>query len=88
MKHPSFDEVYPLIRDEFAEANWDPATGKDPAVMREDLTRHFEENKHRPYPVVFAEAFAYVLENGNIVLSGTGAELAASEQVQKAYLGG
>ncbi len=31
---------------------------------------------------------AYVLENGNVVLSGTGAELAASEQVQKAYLGG
>ena len=31
---------------------------------------------------------AYVLENGNIVLSGTGAELAASEQVKKAYLGG
>ncbi len=31
---------------------------------------------------------AYVLENGSIVLSGTGAELAASETVQKAYLGG
>ena len=31
---------------------------------------------------------AYVLENGSIVLSGTGAELAASEQVKKAYLGG
>ena len=31
---------------------------------------------------------AYVLENGSIVLSGTGVELAASEQVQKAYLGG
>ncbi len=31
---------------------------------------------------------AYVLENGNIVLTGTGAELAASEMVQKAYLGG
>ena len=31
---------------------------------------------------------AYVMENGEIVLSGTGAELAASEQVQKAYLGG
>ena len=31
---------------------------------------------------------AYVLENGSIVLSGTGKELAASEQVQKAYLGG
>ncbi len=31
---------------------------------------------------------AYVLENGKIVLSGTGAELAASEEVKKAYLGG
>ena len=31
---------------------------------------------------------AYVMENGEIVLSGTGAELASSEQVQKAYLGG
>ncbi len=31
---------------------------------------------------------AYVLENGQIVLSGTGEELAASEMVRKAYLGG
>lgn len=31
---------------------------------------------------------AYVLELGQIVLSGTGAELAASEEVKKAYLGG
>ena len=31
---------------------------------------------------------AYVMENGKIVLSGTGAELASSEKVQKAYLGG
>ena len=31
---------------------------------------------------------AYVLENGKIVLSGTGAELAASEMVKEAYLGG
>ena len=31
---------------------------------------------------------AYVMENGSIVLSGTGAELAASEMVKKAYLGG
>ncbi len=31
---------------------------------------------------------AYVLENGKIVLTGTGEELAASEMVQKAYLGG
>ena len=31
---------------------------------------------------------AYVLENGRIVLSGTGAELLASEEIKKAYLGG
>ena len=31
---------------------------------------------------------AYVLETGTITLSGTGAELAASDQVRKAYLGG
>ncbi len=31
---------------------------------------------------------AYVLELGSIALSGTGAELAASDEVKKAYLGG
>ena len=31
---------------------------------------------------------AYVLENGEIVLTGTGSELATSEMVKKAYLGG
>ncbi|MGI6028935.1 MAG: ABC transporter ATP-binding protein [Candidatus Heteroscillospira sp.] len=31
---------------------------------------------------------AYVLETGKITLSGTGAELMASDQVRKAYLGG
>ena len=31
---------------------------------------------------------AYVLENGKIVLSGTGSELANSPEVKKAYLGG
>ena len=31
---------------------------------------------------------AYVMETGKIVMSGTGQELAASEEIQKAYLGG
>ena len=31
---------------------------------------------------------AYVLETGNLTLSGTGAELASSDAVKKAYLGG
>jgi branched-chain amino acid transport system ATP-binding protein len=30
---------------------------------------------------------AYVLENGRIVLSGTGAELLADDRVRQAYLG-
>lgn len=30
----------------------------------------------------------YVLETGSVVLSGTGQELLASDEVQKAYLGG
>ena len=31
---------------------------------------------------------AYVLESGKVVLSGTGAELAESDEIKKAYLGG
>ena len=31
---------------------------------------------------------AYVLETGKITLSGTGKELAESDEVRKAYLGG
>jgi len=31
---------------------------------------------------------AYVLETGKVTLSGTGAELAQSDEVRKAYLGG
>mgnify|MGYP002511355319 FL=1 len=31
---------------------------------------------------------AYVLENGKIVLSGTGEELLSSEDIKRAYLGG
>ena len=31
---------------------------------------------------------AYVLESGRITVSGTGKELAASDRIKKAYLGG
>ena len=31
---------------------------------------------------------AYVLETGRIAMSGTGAELASSDDIRKAYLGG
>ena len=32
--------------------------------------------------------YAYVMQNGETVLEGTGQELLADEQVKKAYLGG
>ena len=32
--------------------------------------------------------YAYVMQNGETILQGTGAELLADEQVKKAYLGG
>ena len=31
---------------------------------------------------------SYVLESGRVTLTGTGAELAASDDIRKAYLGG
>lgn len=31
---------------------------------------------------------AYVMETGRIVLSGTAAELSASDEIKRAYLGG
>ncbi len=43
-----------------------------------------EQNAHKALEVAHR---AYVLETGVIVQSGTGQELLASEEVQKAYLG-
>jgi len=44
-----------------------------------------EQNAHQALSIAHQ---AYVLETGKIVLSGTAAEVAASEEVKKAYLGG
>ena len=44
-----------------------------------------EQNAHMALSIAH---HAYVLETGRITLSGTAAELAASEDVRKAYLGG
>ena len=37
--------------------------------------------------VVYLADLAYVLETGNITMSGTGAELLANDKVKEAYLG-
>ena len=44
-----------------------------------------EQNAHMALSIAHR---AYVLETGKIVLSGTASELASSEEVRKAYLGG
>jgi len=44
-----------------------------------------EQNAHMALSVA---DYGYVMETGTIVLSGTAAELASSEEVKKAYLGG
>ncbi|HWR41146.1 MAG TPA: ABC transporter ATP-binding protein [Patescibacteria group bacterium] len=44
-----------------------------------------EQNAHMALSIAHN---AYVLETGRIILSGSAAELAASEEVRKAYLGG
>ncbi|MDA8210484.1 MAG: ABC transporter ATP-binding protein, partial [Clostridia bacterium] len=44
-----------------------------------------EQNAHMALSVAHK---AYVMETGKIVLSGDAKELAASEEIRKAYLGG
>jgi branched-chain amino acid transport system ATP-binding protein len=43
-----------------------------------------EQNAHKALQLAHR---AYVLETGNVVMTGTGKELLASPEVRKAYLG-
>ena len=75
----------------------EPSMGLAPQFIRQILSIISEINKQGT-TVLLVEQNAgnalaisdrtYVLETGQIVLSGTGAELASSEEVRKAYLGG
>ena len=66
-----------------------PVTGRDCEMLRDEGLEEsillVEQNARKALQIADR---AYVLETGRIVLSGTGAELMASDQVQKAYLGG
>ena len=85
MSHPK-----PLMLDE-------PSMGLAPILVEQifDIIREFhaagttillvEQNAGKALAIADR---AYVLEQGRITLSGTGAELAASDAVKKAYLGG
>ena len=75
----------------------EPSMGLSPLLVDEVFTIIKDLNKEGK-TVLFVEQKAgkslaisdraYVLENGKIVLSGTGEELLQSEEVKKAYLGG
>lgn len=75
----------------------EPSMGLSPLLVKE-IFRIIEDINKQGTTVLLVEQNAkmalaiadraYVLETGKIILEGTGAELAASEQVRKAYLGG
>lgn len=75
----------------------EPSMGLSPLLVKE-IFRIIEDINKQGTTVLLVEQNAkmalaiadraYVLETGKITLEGTGAELAASEKVRKAYLGG
>lgn len=75
----------------------EPSMGLAPLLVREIFEIIKEINKQGTTILLVEQnarmalsiaSRAYVLENGRIVLSGTGKELSQSEEIQKAYLGG
>ena len=74
----------------------EPSLGLAPLVVREifDIIRTVNQqgitvllNEQNANMALKVADYAYVLETGNLTLSGTGAELLANEQVKAAYLG-
>ena len=75
----------------------EPSMGLSPLLVDQvfEIIKHFhetgttillvEQNANKSLAI---SDRAYVLENGKIVLTGTGEELLASEEIKKAYLGG
>ncbi len=74
----------------------EPLLGLSPH-MQSEVVRAAREISHRGVTIVIAEQYArpimpiidrgYVIENGNLVVSGTGAELMDNPEVKSAYFG-
>lgn len=64
----TFFENRAYIQKEYANAQWDVDSGMDPERLLCELRAHFEEGEknNRPYPLVFAKAYRYVLSNGRL----------------------
>lgn len=75
----------------------EPSMGLAPILVKEifNIIRDINENgttvllveQNAKMALSIADR-AYVMETGNIVMSGTGTKLANSPEIQKAYLGG
>ena len=75
----------------------EPSMGLAPLIIR-NIAKTIRALKNEGATIVLVEQMAsvaldladhaYVLENGRVKLSGTGAELACNAEVRKAYLGG
>lgn len=76
----------------------EPSLGLAPLIVRQMFELIQEINRNRGVTIVLVEQnarkalsvadYAYVLENGAIVLEGPGAELARDPKVEAAYMGG
>lgn len=75
----------------------EPSMGLSPLLVKEIFSIITEINKQGTTVLLVEQNArmalqianrAYVMETGKIVLSGTGEELAASDEIKKAYLGG
>ena len=76
----------------------EPSLGLAPLIVRQMFELIQEINRNRGLTIVLVEQnarkalsvadYAYVLENGAIVLEGPGAELARDPKVEAAYMGG
>ena len=59
----SFFENRPLIENEFEDAEFDPSTGIDPAILYENLKKMSDTPTDTPRPIVHAKLFSYLLDN-------------------------
>lgn len=75
----------------------EPSLGIAPVIVRDIYQAVAELNKHRGMTILLVEqdaglaikaaGYAYVLENGRVVLDGTGEALSKNDDIREFYLG-
>ncbi len=67
--YENFAAVYPRIRHEFEEAEFDPASGLSPEALKERIARWMEANEDLPVPLLFSGARRILIENCRIAVN-------------------